>query len=80
MLAVKDDTFVATLRGRSYLLAPVEPRKFIVPDNPAGMTVELAAAEKGKPARARMTIGTSQEYRSDMFVEVIYLGSISGRL
>jgi len=62
-MALKEDKLVAGLNGRDYILAAVGPRKFIVPDNPAGFVFEFAAAEKGKPARAKLNIGTSQEFR-----------------
>jgi hypothetical protein len=43
-------------------LAPVAPGKFIAPDSPTGITLEIAPAEKAKAARARLAIGTSQEF------------------
>jgi len=63
VLAMKDDKLIAGLNGRNYVLAAVGPGKFIVPDNPGGFVWEFTAAEKGKPARAKLNIGTSQELR-----------------
>ena len=63
VLAMKDDKLIAGLNGRNYVLAAVGPGKFIFPDNPVGFVFEFMAAEKGKPARAKLNIGTSQELR-----------------
>ena len=63
VLAMKDDKLNAALNGRNFVLAAVGPGKFIVPDNPAGFVLDFKAAEKGKPATARLAIGTSQEFR-----------------
>jgi CubicO group peptidase (beta-lactamase class C family) len=63
VLATRPTKFIATLGGGDYVLAAVGPGKFIVPDNPAGFVFEFAAAEKGKPARAKLSVGTSQEFQ-----------------
>jgi CubicO group peptidase (beta-lactamase class C family) len=62
-MALKDDKLVAGLNGRDYILTAVGPGKFVVPDNPVGFVFEFKAVEKGKPARATLNIGTSQEYK-----------------
>lgn len=63
VIALKEDKLVATMNGRNFVFAAVAPGKFIVLDNPAGIAIEFKAAEKGKPATARLAIGTSQEFR-----------------
>jgi CubicO group peptidase (beta-lactamase class C family) len=61
-LALKEDQFLARLGGRDYPLKPVAPGKFVVPGNDAGIAIEFKPAEKGKPATARLTAGTDQEF------------------
>ncbi len=61
----QDEKLYAGLNGRKYILAPVGPGKYVVPGNAAGIAIEFAGAEKGRPATAHMTVGQSQEFRFD---------------
>ena len=62
-LAMKDDKLIATLAGQNFILAAVAPGKFIVPNNPAEFVFEFTAPTNGITARAKMNIGTNQEFR-----------------
>lgn len=62
-MTLKDGKLMAGVNERNYVLTPVGPGKFVVPGNAAGIAIELKAAEKAKPATARMTVGKSQEFR-----------------
>jgi CubicO group peptidase (beta-lactamase class C family) len=61
LLSLKEGTLVAALGGRSFPLTPAAPGKFIVAGNPMNIRFELEAGEKGRPARARLFIGSTQE-------------------
>jgi hypothetical protein len=74
-MTLKDEKLYAGLNGRNYVLAPVGPGKYVVPGNAAGIAVEFAAAEKGKPATAHMTVGKSQEFRFEKAAAVKALGA-----
>jgi CubicO group peptidase (beta-lactamase class C family) len=73
-MTLKEDKLLAGMNGRNYSLAAVGPGKFAVPGNAAGIAVEFKAAEKGKAATARMTIGVNREYR---FVKTAPLKPVS---
>jgi len=62
-LTLKEDKLQAAMNGRNYNLTPAGAGRFVVPGITAGIAIEFAAATKGKPATARMTIGESQEFR-----------------
>jgi hypothetical protein len=74
-MTLKDEKLYAWLNGRNYVLAPVGPGKYVVPGNAAGIAIEFAAAEKGKPATAHMTVGKSQEFRFEKAAAVKALGA-----
>jgi CubicO group peptidase (beta-lactamase class C family) len=80
VLATRPTKFIASLGGRDYALAAVGPGKFIVPDNPAGFVFEFAALEKGKPARLKLNIGTSQEFQFEKAtpVKALTAGELAG--
>jgi CubicO group peptidase (beta-lactamase class C family) len=69
-VTLKDEKLYAGLNGRTYILAPVGPEKYVVPGNAAGIAIEFAAGQKGKPATAHMTVGKSQEFRFEKAAEV----------
>jgi len=60
-VSLKDDKLVAALGRRSFQLTPVASGRLVVAGGPAGSAFEVTASEKGKPARAKMTIGTNTE-------------------
>jgi hypothetical protein len=74
-VTVKDGKLVAALGQRSFPLTPVAPGKFVGADDPARITFEVTAAEKGKPVRARLAIGTSQEFSFEKAAPVKALGA-----
>ncbi len=62
-MTLKQDKLLAGLNTRNYPLTAAGPGRFVVPGNAAGIAIEFKAAEKGKAATARMTVGKSQEFR-----------------
>jgi len=72
-LTLKEDKLLAAMGRRFFPLAPAGPGKFVVTERP-DINVEFKAAEGQKPATARMTIGTSQEF---LFEKAAPLGALS---
>ncbi len=62
-MTLKEDKLLAGVNSRNYLLTAVGPGRFVVPGNAARIAIEFKAAEKGKAATARMTIGENRIYR-----------------
>ena len=63
VLAVDDGKLFWTLNGERHALAAVAPGRFAALEHPTGMVFELMTAEKGTPARAKLSIGNDQELR-----------------
>ena len=64
VLSVKEGGLVATARGDDFAFVPVAPGRFAVPDDPSDIRLELeASGQGGAPARARLLVGTRQEFR-----------------
>jgi CubicO group peptidase (beta-lactamase class C family) len=61
-LSMKDDKLMAGLGGRDFTLKPVAPGKFVAAER-GDVAIEFKAADKGQAATARMTVGTSLEFR-----------------
>jgi hypothetical protein len=74
-VSMKDGRLVAALGRRSYPLTPLAPGKFIVAENPAGIIFEVTVSEEGKPLRARLAIGTSQEFHFEKATPLKMMGA-----
>jgi CubicO group peptidase (beta-lactamase class C family) len=62
-LALKDEKLICSFNQRNFVLDAVAPGKFIVPDNPMNIRLDLEPTAKGQPMRAVMVMGTRPEMR-----------------